>query len=396
MDTLRIRAYNVRFGDAYLISIPDKNTSGVSTLRHILIDVGNALAKEGGHDDVFEHVVTNIIKELDGKPLDLYIMTHEHMDHVQGLNYANENNIPGKNLKEILDTQFAWLTGSSEDNYYDTHPEAKRQFNIHQQMYYAISSQAQKLGLSHFSAEFQTMLFNNNPRRTKDNVDFLKDLAPESQTYYVHRGFSLQKGEHHNFEEAEFELLAPEEDTSEYYGRFKKNSLGVNGETGDQSNIPSYMDLIPPVGVDAGSFYKMLQKRSEISENLLAIDKATNNTSIVFTLAWRGWTLLFPGDAEIRSWKTMDKYDLLKPVDFLKVSHHGSHNGTPKQEILDKFWAESNPSRKKVAVVSTYENQYSNVPDQSTLDMLRDRSTELHELHTSVEPGEFIDIEFEG
>lgn len=43
MDKLRVRAYNVRFGDAILVSVPDKTSAGAKKTRHILIDVGNAL-----------------------------------------------------------------------------------------------------------------------------------------------------------------------------------------------------------------------------------------------------------------------------------------------------------------------------------------------------------------
>jgi hypothetical protein len=40
MDALRVRVYNVRFGDAILVSVPDKAPGGSPELRHILIDVG--------------------------------------------------------------------------------------------------------------------------------------------------------------------------------------------------------------------------------------------------------------------------------------------------------------------------------------------------------------------
>ena len=46
-------------------------------------------------------------------------------------------------------------------------------------------------------------------------------------------------------------------------------------------------------------------------DNLLAIDQAANNSSVT-TIEWRGYRLLFPGDAEHRSWKEMDKRSLLE------------------------------------------------------------------------------------
>ncbi len=77
-DMLHIRTYNVRFGDAILISVPDRDpATNKMTTRHILIDVGNVLNKEGGEDTVFKPVVDDVIREFDGRPLDLYVMTHE-------------------------------------------------------------------------------------------------------------------------------------------------------------------------------------------------------------------------------------------------------------------------------------------------------------------------------
>jgi len=70
MDTLRVRMYNVRFGDAILISIPDAE-NGVARLRHILVDVGNALNKEGGKDFVFKPVIEHIRSTIDTGTLGL-------------------------------------------------------------------------------------------------------------------------------------------------------------------------------------------------------------------------------------------------------------------------------------------------------------------------------------
>ena len=89
------------------------------------------------------------------------------------------------------------------------------------------------------------------------------------------------------------------------------------------------------------------QRRTGLHDNLLAIDKAANNTSIVFSLEWRGWKLLFPGDAEQESWKMMDEKDVLEPVHVLKIAHHGSWNGTPQGVILDKILPPTPPDNRK-------------------------------------------------
>ncbi|HSJ52125.1 MAG TPA: hypothetical protein VLC52_00140, partial [Anaerolineae bacterium] len=85
MENLRVRFYGVRFGDAILISVPDRTARGNPLTRHILVDVGNVRSGEGGQDAVFRPILENVREETGGKALDLYILTHEHLDHAQGL-----------------------------------------------------------------------------------------------------------------------------------------------------------------------------------------------------------------------------------------------------------------------------------------------------------------------
>jgi hypothetical protein len=115
-------------------------------------------------------------------------------------------------------------------------------------------------------------------------------------------------------------------------------------------------------------------RRRGIQENLLTIDKAANNSSLVFCLEWRGWRLLFAGDAEQKSWQMMKAKGVLKPVHFLKVSHHGSVNGTPDPEILDLVLPPVRPDRRKrTAIVSTWDHTYGGIPHQPTDDLIKSR-----------------------
>ena len=124
-DTLRFRAYNVRFGDAIFLSIPETTDQGTTETRHVLIDFGNVLyARSGGGDDtLFEPVMKSLLDELDGKALDLYVMTHEHLDHVQGLEYCSSKLA----LTLPLKARFAWLTASADPHYYEEFPNASTQ-----------------------------------------------------------------------------------------------------------------------------------------------------------------------------------------------------------------------------------------------------------------------------
>ncbi len=383
MAKLRVRVYNVRFGDAVLVTIPDRAPNGSVAKRHMLIDVGNVLSGAGGADELFRPVLADIQKQLAGQPLDLYVMTHEHLDHIQGLFYGAEK------LGVRFNVTHAWLTASAAPDYYDTHPEAKRK-RLQMEAAYEQIAQFLRAAPELETPYVRALMHNNNPRDTGQCVDYLRSLA--QKTTYVHRGVDLTGA--HPFQEAQFEVWAPEEDTADYYRGLVPMALAVSPDSG-ASALPGLTEPLPPAGVDAGAFYNLVEmRRRGYGSNLLAIDRAANNTSVVVSLEWRGWRLLFPGDAEYRSWKMMEQHGVLQPVQFLKISHHGSHNGTPDVELLDKVLPPRAGRRRRRAVLSTYPDTYGGVPDAETLALIQSRCAV-----TSVEgltDGAYVDIEFTG
>jgi beta-lactamase superfamily II metal-dependent hydrolase len=385
MSALRVRVYNVLFGDAILVSVPDGDGRS-SVTRHILIDVGNLLGGPGGHDFVFEAVVKDVLSVLDGRRLDLYVMTHEHLDHVQGLVHA------AKVFGLKLDVANAWLTASADPGYYQRYPEAKRLLDEWRAVYQAIERYL--LAAPKAASPFlKALLLNNDSRKTGACVDYLRKLA--RRTAYVHRGCSLRG--RHPFTEAKFEIWGPERDTTVYYGRPRPFSGGFTAED-EPSTRSSPSPLSPPPGVDAGAFFDLVEARRQgYAENLLAIDRAANNTSIVLSIEWRGWRLLFPGDAERRSWTLIRKglRGKLLPVHFLKLSHHGSQNGTPAEAMLDELFPSPPPDdRPRRAVVCTHPECYYGVPDAATLARYQGRC-EVRSVE-EVPPGSYLDLSFEG
>jgi beta-lactamase superfamily II metal-dependent hydrolase len=386
---LEVYAFNVRFGDAILVRVPDKDRHGIkTTLRHILIDVGNAPSgaqdpnappqpgQAGGDDKALTPAVDAILGVLNGAPLDLYVMTHEHMDHVQGLPYAEKNGPAGRSLRAILKPKHVWMTASAEGAaYYARHPQAKKELDRARATYAAIAAH-----LASAAAEERVglgpILFNNNPLSTGSCVEWLKALAPDGASpAYLHREVpKADLAKLHPFEEATFELWAPEEDTSAYYGRLTPMALGDGASAAQPAAAPEPR-VVPPPGVDTDAFLRLVNlRRRGIQENLLTIDKAANNSSIVFCLEWRGWRLLFAADAEQKSWQMMKAKGVLKPVHFLKVSHHGSVNGTPDPEILDLVLPPVRPDKKKrTAIVSTWDHTYGGIPHAPTDDLIKSR-----------------------
>ena len=70
MSPLVVRVYDVRFGDAVFVSIPDVE-NGQPVERTILFDFGNALGTEGGANTALTPVAQDILARLGGVPLDL-------------------------------------------------------------------------------------------------------------------------------------------------------------------------------------------------------------------------------------------------------------------------------------------------------------------------------------
>ena len=378
MTALTVAAYNVGFGDAILVAVPER-TRRTTVVRHILIDVGNVL---GGDAEVFGTVMQDVLRRLDGRPIDLYVMTHEHMDHVQGLLRAHS----GKQRLPAVD--YAWLTGSAHPRYGQRFPEARKQIDLYRAAFDRVRIAAIQRGLLGLTP-VRAFLANNDPRSTGECVAFPRKIACK-RTYYVDRSFTPVPGKNHSFRDARLSIWAPERDTSVYYGRMRPAAPVLL----DRGRRPKRMRA--PAGVRQDALDALLTfAGSGLGDNMLAIDRAANNTSIVLEIEWHGWRLLFSGDAELRSWRTMDRYRQLRPVHFLKVGHHASHNGTPPEVLLDKVLPRApKDKRPRYALVSTCAGTYAGVPDDATISRIRDRVDCIY-LTSDVPVGQAVEIPFE-
>ncbi len=399
MSELVVRSYNVGFGDAVLVSIPDRSASGRETLRHVVIDVGNLLAGDGNQDDVFVPVVADLAQRTGGT-VDLYVMTHEHLDHVQGLKAAQARNVD-------LKARYAWLTGSAHPDYYTTHPNARKK-----RLEFAMTLADVERQLAFFDDPWLEFTVRNNSAllppgtlglATADYVDHLRNVAPRARTTYVDRTTDVSR--RHPFKEARLRILAPEEDTFGYYDGRPLNRLVLDGAAADArpapsgrrnprpERPPSYAS--PPAGVEPGAFFDLLASRNRNRrDSVLQIDRAANNTSVVLEIEWRGWRLLFGGDAEELSWETMHHHGMLRPCHLVKIAHHGSVNGTVAAMLDEVLPAAPPDPRPRHAIVSTHDEDWDSVPDPDTLDLYRARAT-LHDTR-SVARGTAVEVRLPG
>jgi hypothetical protein len=216
---------------------------------------------------------------------------------------------------------------------------------------------------------------------TKDASEALTNLIPAHhgiKPVFVYRGFEneLPKEEAKesilNFKDSDTKIsvLGPEKNIDgSYMGKtsgFSKN-VRIGKEIIDQL-VPENRRIKAPPNISSLEF-RQLKIHLKCASLLAALQSnhIVNNTSVVLLLEWKGRRLVFPGDAEQESWDLIWKKarsKISKPIDFLKVSHHGSINGTPfdlknlnnpLNSILESILPEENAASAR-AVVSTLED----------------------------------------
>lgn len=381
---IEITGYVVGFGDCVLLSIPDG-----ADVRHILIDFGRA-PNDAASVARFPAIARDI-QQRTGGHLDLVIATHEHLDHIEGF-YRERSVFDAMTVDQV------WMGLPSHPDYYTDFPAARLQKRL-QGGLPAFMRNARTRGIR-LHPGFQSLLENN--LSNKDRVNYLRKLGRKPPQYLA-RGARVQQP----FRNIKFTVLAPEKDVSSYYtvdsrARAMSQALAAGGNDGPSDE--GYDWTFPKVaragasqlgGISASDYARLRRAIHEDGvRSARFIDKAGNNTSLCLLIEAAGKRLLLPGDAELESWDIMARKcpaELGKPVDFLKVSHHGSHNGTPL-EMLDRLLPVSRRAKAQ-AFVSTKRNVYGDrnpVPDTSLMDDLRQRCHKL--VTTDGEPGTSLQL----
>jgi hypothetical protein len=387
---VHIRAYVVGFGDCVLLMLPDADT-----VRHILIDFGRA-PNDGGSLERFPAIAEDISRQCNGH-LDLVIMTHEHLDHMEGF-------FRQRDVFDHMEVDQVWMSLPSHPDYYTMYQNAKPQKKLRDALL-GFAEGARRNAVELHPA-FRSLLDNNVAN--EDRIRYLRELGHNPVVYLARgkKGAAARKWS----KNIKIQVLAPEEDVSVYYSSQANSGPNIaalaafGGRLVFDPDDDSFRWDFPGVrrgvngdlpGFSTSDFDRL---RRLIREDGVAaarfIDRAQNNTSLCLMIEVAGKRLLLPGDAEIESWDMMRKKckSRLKPVDFLKVAHHGSHNGTPL-DLLDVLLPLQR-REKATVLVSTKRNVYGTenpVPDSTLLLELKSRCRNL--VTTDGLPGTFVDME---
>jgi beta-lactamase superfamily II metal-dependent hydrolase len=396
----RIRAYQVGFGDCFLLTF-----TYAKEKKNILLDFGTVRLPAGVPKNQLQLIAADIKKECAGKGLTAVIVTHRHRDHISGFSTQGGTESSGSIIRSLKPKMVLQPWTENPDA-----PLGAISAPVHQafqQMLFnmqAVSAQiyaeAQSLDKRYWQGFSGELGFaGENNLKNKSAVLNLQGMAPKKSHEYLHCGAatslsSLLPG-------VNVHVIGPptvqqssaikkerSSDPDEFW-MLTKSTFAAPLAPVRKSGKAWKTSAVPP---SVRWFVKRADavRQDQLLGLVRVLDKAMNNTSLILVFEIGGRRFLFPGDAQIENWsyalfgKDKNKYlPLLKDVEFYKVGHHGSRNATPKT-----MW---NAVKKDKAgtlktLVSTLDKVYgkddkhTEVPRKTLMDELQKKS----DLHTTL------------
>lgn len=430
--SVEIRAYQVGFGDCFLVSFVYSPTDK----RHVLIDFGTTeLPKSIGKVSEYMPRVARHIKSTCGGRLTAVVATHRHADHISGFATDGRSGGSGTIIAECKPKVV--IQPWTED------PRAARDATKAT----ADSSRTSKgfvasLNAMHRVAEHVSRVASNPPPsmsvaaakqlrflgmdniKNKSAVENLIRMGSRrgAKAVWARHGSKAGLEGKTLLEGVKVHVLGPP--TLQQTEKIKKMRSSdpdqfwqlLGGKSAHRLNVASIEAGAGnggPVPAEARWFRSRVAKLSadQMLEIVRVLDAQMNNTSLILLFEVGGKKLLFPGDAQIEnwSWALQDSPDarttreLLSAVDFYKVGHHGSRNATPKKLLWENFGNRgAAKGRRMKTALSTLHGKHGHktnkteVPRTTLLNALEEETdllnTEGHKPGVSGEPCQVITI----
>lgn len=375
-SAVRIRMYNVGFGDCFLLFVPTEAGE-----RKILIDCGSIKTAKHGIGEIVGALLDDL-KGSDGRPhVDLLIATHRHRDHISG--FAD----PRWREVSVGEVWMPWTESPS-----DARATRLRQM----QMRFAVALE-NAIKTREMAGRAALLDLVANAQSNEAALDMLRQgfrgrpprhyLPGEQEPGAIRYVTALPGIEFHLLgpphDEAALERMKPAANEA-YLAALEFDAAGA---VGDQATFDFGWNW-----VIMGDFARAyLDKRHCLSrEDMAAVnaharerdwellaasaDNAINNTSLILMIRVGAAHLLFPGDAQWGPWQLLldnaEASGMLAKTTFYKVGHHGSHNATPKRFV--EMWAKSGrkrTARQSMMSVTSYQ-RYKDIPRQPLVDAL--------------------------
>ncbi len=320
-----IRMYAVGFGDCFLVTVrrPDERP------WRMLIDCGVHGMGRGDHplSEVIDDIVAESRDEHGASFLDVVVATHRHQDHISGFTDARWASVavgevwlpwcedPGDSIAQGLRTRLDAAARTLALRFAAALPEAAG---------LAFNSLTNEKAMATLREGFA-----GTPRR-----EYLSTEKPARRELPGLRGGRVYLLGPSRSKEA---LVRMEPPKAERW----LDAPGTVRDGGESPFVPGFVfdetalrARFPGVELPEVSWLNLEAMPGD--DGLAAaswLDRALNNTSILFVLEVGDLRILFPGDAQWGAWQPIladpDARALLSRIDVYKVGHHGSHNGTP-------------------------------------------------------------------
>lgn len=381
---IRIRMYNVGFGDCFLLHIPTPEGE-----RRMLIDCGHHTSGPGKFTD--KQLVQQIKDDLKGQGLDVVVATHRHQDHISGFGETT--------LWQDIPVEEVWLPFTADPDAAKEDPalqawnglmEAARGLWDPDDKLTAAAARALEARSEEERKEAEFMLWNaraNAPgianllsgMRRADGRPAKRRFLPAARRKYPSKfTTTVLPG-------VTVHVLGPPTDSAARRKRKVPATWGLDDGSfagAGEALEPLFSDewRIPP---DKLPKRKPFIKRSllqirEFNDDLLYAAKALegflNGESLVLVVEIGKARLLLTGDAEVGAWTTIlenaDALAIASGATLVKIGHHGSHNATPLVFIREHL------ARAVPALISTQkgEGQFRNgIPLKALLDEMTKR-----------------------
>ncbi len=350
---VRIRSYNVGFGDCFLLTFT--YASARAKPRNVLIDFGSTKTSDTGPSGGMLEIAERIREDCGGK-LQMLVATHRHADHISG--FAGKPGAVIASLEPELVVQpwtedpdidpDATAPSASDGGGKPARAMALRLSGMQALAEATLAAVPKLEAAGAVSPAVATQLRFLGETNLK-NAESVRNLATMGKRHvYASFGTKLALGS-----------LLPGIGVDVLGPPTLKQSAAISHQVA--TNQEEFWHLAEPsmaAGGDGGTVIfdgaptarRIPQEARWVipridqmrGEEMLAIvrtlDGVLNNTSVILTFEVGDSLLVFPGDAQLENWSYAlhgcDEADAIRKrlaaARFYKVGHHGSLNATPK------------------------------------------------------------------